>query len=88
MWVTVGGVNQATISTSTIPSEGRHKVALAYKQNDCAFYLDGIQIGVDTSCTIPAVDDLLLKTPNQDTRQVLVFKTRLTNEQLQTLTSL
>jgi hypothetical protein len=88
MYVTVGGVFQVAITTSTIPSEGRHKVALAYKENDCAFYLDGVQVGVDTSCTIPTVDDLLLKTPNQNTRQVLIFKTRLSNTQLSELTTL
>jgi hypothetical protein len=86
MYVTVGGVNQVTITTSTIPSEGRHKVALAYKENDCAFYLDGVQVGVNTSCTIPTVDDLLLKTPNQDTRQVLIFKTRLGDVDCEVLT--
>jgi hypothetical protein len=88
MWIFVGGVNQVAISTVTIPTEGRHKVAMAYKENDCAFYLDGVQIGVDTSCTIPAVEDLFLRVPNQDTRQVLVFKTRLTNADLATLTTL
>jgi hypothetical protein len=88
MWVSVGGVNQAVISTGTIPSEGRHKVAMAYKENDCAFYLDGVQIGVDTSCTIPAVENIFLIVPNQDTRQVLVFKTRLSNASLAELTTL
>ena len=87
MWMFVGGVQQAAISTVTIPSEGRHKVAMAYKENDCAFYLDGVQIGVDTSCTIPAVDALFLKAPNQDTRQVLVFPTRLSNADLAALTA-
>ena len=88
MWVTVGGVNQAIISTGTIPSEGRHKAAMAYKENDCAFYLDGVQVGVDTSCTIPTVDDLLLKTPNQNTQAFMTFPTRLSNAELATLTTL
>ena len=86
MWVTVGGVNQAIISTGTIPSEGRHKAAMAYKENDCAFYLDGVQVGVDTSCTIPTVDDLLLKTPNQNTQAFMTFPTRLSDDDLTLLT--
>jgi hypothetical protein len=88
MYINVGGVVQVTISTPTIPSEGRHKVALAYKENDCAFYLDGVQVGVDTSCTIPTVDDIYLRPPNQNTRQVVFFKTRLTDAECQTLTTL
>jgi len=88
MWINVGGVFQVAITTPTIPSEGTHKVAMAYKENDCAFYLDGVQMGVDTSCTIPTVDDLLLKTPNQNTRQVLIFKTRLSNTELAALTTI
>ena len=65
-----------------------HKAALAYKGNDCAFYLDGTLIGVDTSCTIPTVSELYLRNVNIKNKSVALWKERLTNDQLAQLTTL
>jgi hypothetical protein len=75
---------------------GRHKVALAYKANDYALYLDGVQVYTDTSALVPATSAVYLgvaEYANQDhlgggINQALLFKTRLTNQELQDLTTL
>ena len=90
-----GGTLQCSINTSAITTTGTYKLALAYKNNDIVFYVNGVQIGVDTSATIPTCsrvdigqnyagasqlsDNVLLST---------LFKTRLTNGELATLTTL
>ena len=61
---------------------------MAYKQNDCALYLDGVQIEVDLDTTIPECDRIELATNNQNTQQVSLFPTRLTNAELASLTTL
>ena len=81
---------------STGSAVGNHKIALAYANNDIAFYVDGIQIALDTSATIPAVSNLYVGTHetglseslNGGMKQALVFKTRLSNADLTTLTTL
>jgi hypothetical protein len=103
-WVQPNGVfiyevfnstNQVSISGS-IGAVGRKKVAIAYKQNDFALYLNGVQIGTDTSGTIPACNRLYVgrfygnTTYNMTSgvNQAILFKTRLTNAQLAELTTL
>jgi hypothetical protein len=73
---------------------GRYKMAFAYKQNDFAFYVNGVQIGTDTSGTVPACSKFGLQYGSsafvslQRTNQTLLFKRRLTNAQLAELTAL
>jgi hypothetical protein len=72
-------------------TSGSHKFALAYKLNDYVFYVDGVQVGSDTSAAVPATSVLTLSDLvgcDISYSQTLLFKTRLSNEQLQTLTSL
>jgi len=91
----IGGSVNITIGSLSI-SNGRHKVALAYKQSgDHAFYIDGVQIGTSaTAYTIAALTALRYDywatgfPPTAGVRQTLLFPTRLTNTQLQSLTSL
>jgi len=89
------GVQQISIDTATISSLGKYKLALAYNNNDAVLYVNGVQIGTDTSVTIPACSQLNVCTnqagasPFDDgINQTLLFKTRLTNSQLQELTTL
>ncbi len=92
-YINAGGVNQVNILTAL--SSGVHKAAFAYKNNDCAFYLDGVQIGTDTSATIPATSVFRLGGPDTSTAreipaktsQALLFKTRLSNSDLAALTA-
>jgi len=93
--VRVGAVTQASITSATLTPETRQKCAVAYKLNDIAFYVNGVQIGVDTSATIPACSALSTSSGGvagtsffRPVNQALLFKTRLTNDQLAELTSL
>jgi hypothetical protein len=74
-------------------SIGTHKIALAYKANDFALYVDGVQVGTDTSGSVPAMNFLTIgggadvPVQGQAVNQALLFKTRLTNAQLAELTA-
>jgi len=70
---------------------GKHKFAFAYKLNDYVAYADGALVGTDTSATVPPMSALNLYDTIGGTHainQAIVFPTRLTNTQLQSLTSL
>ena len=75
-------------------SLGKHKIAIAYKQNDFALYIDGVQIGTDTNGNIPQMNYLTIGGGGdvlghrQSIHQTLLFKTRLSNEELATLTTI
>jgi hypothetical protein len=91
--VVTGGVTQFDHTASSI-SVGYHKFAFAYKQNDFAFYIDGVQIATSSSGLVPTCNEMYLGTyPDGGTRQTsqkqaLLFKTRLTNAQLAELTTI
>ena len=74
---------------------GTYKFALAYKQNDFAFYVNGQQIGTDTSGTVGATSEFYFTYAQLadfsfplNINQALIFPTRLTNAQLAELTTL
>jgi len=77
---------------STAQTEGTtYKCAIAYATNDFVLYMNGTQIGTDTSGTVPAcntirTDDAGGANLNQPLKQALLFPTRLTNDQLEELT--
>jgi hypothetical protein len=93
--VTSAGVDQATI-TRTIAVGTRYKCAIAYKLNDFVLYVNGVQAGTDTLGSVPVSltrfsnDAGTTSTTPFDYpfNQALVFKTRLTNAELATLTTL
>jgi hypothetical protein len=93
--IVVSGTIQANIPTSGAITLGQfYKVAVAYKQDDFVFYLNGAQVGTDTSGTIPtALTQIQFSNAgatdltNQRCRAVALFPTRLTNAQLQALTT-
>jgi hypothetical protein len=95
-YVQTGGALQVDIVTSTSIFGGRHKVAFAYKANDFIAYVDGVQVGSDTSGTVPNTTNVYLGTHESGStqpleglvQQALLFKTRLTNAQLAELTTL
>ena len=91
--VFAGGAIQADLSTPI--SVENVKVAGAYKANDFVFYVNGTQIGTDTSGSVPATSDVYLGVdlasalPLADgIKQALLFKTRLTNAELASLTTI
>jgi len=84
------GAVQATIAKSSV-SIGTHKAAVAYANNDIAFYFDGVQVGTDSSATIPATSQVHLNKNNgvaEKIKQTLIFKERLSNADLATLTTI
>jgi len=91
--VNVAG-SQVVLITGAALSVGYHKLAFAYKGNDFAFYVDGVQAGTDTSGTVPTCDEIYIDqyidggSRNATKKQALLFKTRLPNSDLATLTSL
>ena len=103
-YLTVSNILQAyvdnsgtvVIISSGVLAQGRYKAALAYKANDCSFYLNGSLVGVDVSNTIPTCNALMLEnyasTPIYQEKtavsQALLFKTRLSNSELASLTTL
>jgi hypothetical protein len=90
-----GGAQQAVVTTSTNQS-GIKKIAVGYANNDFVMYVNGVQIGADTSGTVPSCSRMAigfettsnLSNPACPVSQVLLFKTRLENDDLAALTAL
>ena len=95
IYCNVGGVNQFSIYGTQI-SNDFHKVAFAYKANDFALYIDGVQVITHTSGNVPTCSRLDVANifPGADTyatsnnKAVALWKTRLTNTQLAQLTTI
>ena len=84
-------------STSATQSVGRIKVAVAYKDSDFAYYINGSQVGVQASGAFASAsfDTLNLGMYSSGVQiladsinQAAIFKTRLTNAELAALTTL
>jgi hypothetical protein len=80
--------------TFTFSVGTRYKLALAYKTNDFAFYVNGTQVATDNSGTVPATSQFSFEynsTANNLTsriyNQAIIFPTRLTNAELASLTT-
>ena len=90
-----GGTNVVSISSSVYTSQ-TIKVAAGYANNDFVLYVNGVQIGTDTSGSVQAMDEVSVGYNNiannrhtaYGTKQALLFKTRLTNAELAALTTL
>jgi hypothetical protein len=89
----ISGTLQFSFSTSGL-SVGRHKLAIAYKQNDFVWYIDGSQVATDTSGNVPTFSAFeingadISSNSNVKTNSVVLWKTRLTNSELISLTTL
>jgi hypothetical protein len=90
--VYVGGTAQCSLSSS-LPSVGRYKIALAYASNDFAFYVNGVLRGTDSSGSVPTCSRLqmgqgALGSSDGKVNELVLFPTRLSNSELASLTSL
>jgi len=94
--VIYNGGNQAVLTTQSYTITDFHKVALKYKQNDFALWVDGTEVATDSSGTTFAAD--LLSELAFDNggggnlffgkvKQTLVFNEALSDSELATLTS-
>jgi hypothetical protein len=93
-YVASGGVEQAAFASASVLTTGVHKLAVAYKQNDFAFYVDGVLLHSDTSGSVPAMNRINLGSYvagalpyNDRIVQAIVFPTRLSNSDLAALTA-
>ena len=85
----------AELQSTPLASGGVLKVALAYKANDYALYVNGTSVATDTSATVPACNKLYLGQEigltanclNKPYREVKLYDTRLSNAELATLTT-
>jgi len=93
---TVTSATQADISTAGNQPAGIYKIAVAYATNDYVLYINGVQIGTDTTALVPACSSVFLGTLetgsglsslNDRIRAATLYTTRLTNTQLALLTS-
>jgi len=93
-FVVNSNVTQAEIFGSAI-TDGTYKIAFAYKANDFALYVNGSQIGTDTSGSVPALSEVLLGkrygtdlfNTSDGIKQATLFKERLSNAELAALTA-
>jgi hypothetical protein len=94
---TVTSATQADINTATNQPAGIYKIAVAYALNDYALYINGEQIGTDATALVPACSSVFLGTLetgsglsslNDRILDGALYTTRLTNAELQALTSL
>ena len=88
-----GGSPQALLAY-TLPSSGKYKIAGAYKENDFVLYVNGVQRASDTSGIVPTCSVLSINStsyglpPNSKHSQAQLYNTRLSNAELQALTTI
>ena len=93
VYIVNGGAAQADIQ-ATVLTEGTIKYALAYANNSIKLYLNGTQVGTDTSATIPATSDFLVGfeysgSPSYfNWKNCQIYNTALSDSELATLTTL
>jgi hypothetical protein len=91
--VTTSSVLEVNIISSALP-DGIYKLAAAYANNDFVLYINGTQIGTDTSGTVPACTNVDLGNEtntsfiNNRIRAAAIYTTRLSNDQLANITRL
>jgi hypothetical protein len=95
-YVATSGAAQVDIGVGSISNNVVYKTAVAYKANDFAITVNGVSPTTDTSATIPTVNKLVLGAYNSDSlanllnghlRRIAYYPRRLTNAELQSITS-
>jgi hypothetical protein len=86
-----GGVQ---INGGNIVNGQRYKVAFGYKANDYVAYINGTQVGTDTSATVPTMSALVLNSyfdgtelQKKDINDFKLYNTKLSNSELAALTT-
>ena len=94
MVVVTAASGVVALSQGLVVANTPAKVAIAYKQNDCALSFNGTAPALDTLATMPTVSRLGIGTNasnlealNGHIRSIRYYPTRLTNAQLQALTA-
>ena len=91
--ITNGGSVQMDVSVTTLVTGTRYKMALTYKSNYAAFFLNGVKMTEDLSinvpgCSVLAFDDGATNRMNGQIFGAGIMKTALSDVDAQTLTSI
>ena len=93
-YIFAGGVQQAAIFSGIYAVDSVVKCAMAYKENDVAFYINGVLIGTDSSATMASTSVFDVGSisfgnyPLHGTiKQATLFNERLSNAELAALTA-
>jgi hypothetical protein len=92
-YVIVGGTAQLTLQTIDF-NLGRSKIAVGYKSNDFVIYVNGVQVYTSSSISIPTCSKISIGGIGASTEvvhpisSVALWKTKLQNSELATLTAL
>ena len=94
-YIADGGVSQFNVSQSVGSVLEFHKTAIKYKANDCAFWIDGFEVAINTSpTTMPSgLKELAFDKGNGGddfygkTKEIGYYDTALTDEELEYITS-
>lgn len=96
VYVDNGGAAQVSYTGSGTLANNS-KIAIGYANNDYVIYVNGTQVHTDTSASVPACDKVYIGQRENGTvtfiaggslKQNLLFKTRLSNEELAALTTI
>jgi hypothetical protein len=94
LFVVFGGVTQAEINYQTEDIKHTSKFAIKYKVNDFSLWVNGFEVGVDTSGSVPTgLSTLSFSNAGGtlpfygNTKQIQYFDTALNDSDLETLTS-
>jgi hypothetical protein len=93
--VIAGGVETAAVSSAINQPLGVYKIAFAYAQDDFVLYINGNQIGTDTSGAVPATTKINIGSAHNDGSQLndriraaAIGMTRISNAELAAMTAL
>jgi hypothetical protein len=91
--ITSGGSVSVTFNSSVLTS-GRYKIAFAYANNDATAYINGTQVFTDNTVSVPSTSEMKFLRANDTLgysgtiNASALWKTRLTNAELISLTTL
>lgn len=81
--------------TSTVNVESNAKIAIGYANNNYAIYLNGSLLATDTSATVPPMNQIAISsdrgtivTASNQIKETKLYNTRLSNAELEELTTL
>jgi hypothetical protein len=92
----VANTNEAIIDSGTLNQLSNHKVAVKWKVNDIALWIDGVEVGTDNSANVFTANTLNEISFNQgnnsnffygNAKQIQYFDSALNDSDLETLTS-
>jgi len=93
--IQTGGVIQMNYTYPNLIANNTYKIAIGYANNDAVVYINGTQVNADTSVSVPSMSKIslnsftsLIHIGSITVNKILLFQTRLTNDQLSQITTL